>query len=75
METLKHKFKMVKLPKSFTAVNLSERHPQEFVSEGDGEGVKDGENLGEAGEVAVEQQEIEQVKEEAKDASGIAPAH
>ncbi|GIZ45957.1 hypothetical protein CKM354_000910200 [Cercospora kikuchii] len=30
LETLREKFDTVKLPKSFTAVNLSERHPQEF---------------------------------------------
>ncbi|KAF2209639.1 hypothetical protein CERZMDRAFT_47082 [Cercospora zeae-maydis SCOH1-5] len=30
LETLRAKFDTVNLPKSFTAVNLSERHPQEF---------------------------------------------
>ncbi|KAM3421010.1 Inositol hexakisphosphate and diphosphoinositol-pentakisphosphate kinase [Cercospora zeina] len=30
LETLRARFDTVKLPKSFTAVNLSERHPQEF---------------------------------------------
>lgn len=33
LETLRAKFKMVKLPKSFTPVNLSERHPQAFVND------------------------------------------
>jgi len=38
LETLRAKFHTVKLPKSFTAVNLSEKIPQEFVEEdGDGE--------------------------------------
>ena len=35
LETLRAKFHTVKLPKSFTAVNLSEKIPQEFVK-GDG---------------------------------------
>lgn len=33
IETLRAKFHTVKLPKSFTAVNLSEKVPQEFVKE------------------------------------------
>lgn len=42
LETLKRKFHTVKLPKSFVAVNLSEKIPEEFVKDvpdGDGEGV------------------------------------
>ncbi|KAK4542569.1 hypothetical protein LTR36_006617 [Oleoguttula mirabilis] len=35
IETLRAKFHQVKLPKSFTAVNLSEKVPQEFVKEGE----------------------------------------
>lgn len=44
IETLRAKFHQVKLPKSFTAVNLSEKVPQEFVKDGEGKegmGVED----------------------------------
>jgi inositol hexakisphosphate/diphosphoinositol-pentakisphosphate kinase len=34
LETLRAKFHTVKLPKSFLAVNLSEKVPQAFASEG-----------------------------------------
>jgi hypothetical protein len=33
LETLRAKFHTVKLPKSFLAVNLSEKVPQEFMKE------------------------------------------
>jgi inositol hexakisphosphate/diphosphoinositol-pentakisphosphate kinase len=33
LETLRAKFHTVKLPKSFLAVNLSEKVPQEFMQE------------------------------------------
>lgn len=39
--TLRAKFHTVKLPKSFTAVNLSEKIPQEFAEGEDGKGVED----------------------------------
>ncbi|KAI6882574.1 hypothetical protein KC360_g5691 [Hortaea werneckii] len=39
IETLRAKFHTVKLPKSFTAVNLSEKVPQEFVREAESEKV------------------------------------
>ena len=45
LETLRAKFHTVKLPKSFTAVNLSEKIPQEFV---------EGDDTGELDEVNVE---------------------
>ncbi|KAK3710868.1 inositol hexakisphosphate and diphosphoinositol-pentakisphosphate kinase [Vermiconidia calcicola] len=35
LETLRAKFHTVKLPKSFTAVNLSEKIPQEFAKDGE----------------------------------------
>jgi inositol hexakisphosphate/diphosphoinositol-pentakisphosphate kinase len=59
LETLRAKFHTVKLPKSFLAVNLSEKVPQAFASEGT-EGDAAGEGKSEV--VAVE-------------ASPIAPAH
>ncbi len=34
LDTLRAKFDTVKLPRTFTAVNLSEKVPQEFVREG-----------------------------------------
>lgn len=39
LETLRARFGQVKLPKSFTAVNLSEKVPQEFVREAEEKGV------------------------------------
>lgn len=61
LETLRAKFHTVKLPKSFTAVNLSEKIPQEFLGE------HADEVEGDAG--------MEKVKSEAEEASQIAPAH
>jgi inositol hexakisphosphate/diphosphoinositol-pentakisphosphate kinase len=59
LETLRAKFHTVKLPKSFLAVNLSEKVPQAFASE-----TKEGDaaDEGDAKDVVVE-------------ASPIAPAH
>lgn len=42
LETLRAKFHTVKLPKSFTAVNLSEKIPQAFDEEKDLNGLEDG---------------------------------
>ena len=57
--TLRAKFHTVNLPKSFTAVNLSEKVPQEFVKE-DGQATEG---------------EIEKVRSEGVDASQIALQH
>ncbi|KAK4620521.1 Inositol hexakisphosphate and diphosphoinositol-pentakisphosphate kinase [Fulvia fulva] len=65
LETLRAKFHTVKLPRSFTAVNLSEKHPQEFVADPQ-EGAMAEPELGEA---------IERVRIEAKGNAPIAPAH
>jgi len=56
LETLKRKFHTVKLPTSFTAVNLSERHPQDFVE-------------------GAQEEDVEVVRAQAEEASGIAPVH
>lgn len=75
LETLRAKFKMVRLPTSFTAVNLSERHPQEFVQD-----VKVPQSAGPqleldgAKETEVEAQ-VDRVKSQGEGASQIAPAH
>ncbi|KAF2167219.1 hypothetical protein M409DRAFT_54406 [Zasmidium cellare ATCC 36951] len=64
LETLRAKFHTVRLPKSFTAVNLSERHPGEFVQQGD---------LGADGEK--EEEVVERVRKESEGHSQIAPVH
>jgi inositol hexakisphosphate/diphosphoinositol-pentakisphosphate kinase len=60
LETLRAKFHTVKLPKSFLAVNLSEKVPQAFASDAT------------EGDAAVDSGESKVV---AVDASPIAPAH
>ncbi|KAI5360776.1 Putative histidine phosphatase superfamily, clade-2 [Septoria linicola] len=72
IETLRAKFSMVKLPRSFTAVNLSERHPQAFVKN-DQQGLEAPD--GEGAIAAASEQEVEKVRSEAEGASQIAPAH
>lgn len=65
LETLRAKFHTVKLPRSFTAVNLSEKHPQEFLADPE-HGAMAEEDLGEA---------IERVRSQAEGDGPIAPAH
>lgn len=58
LETLRAKFHTVKLPKSFTAVNLSERMPEVFNQQAGDEAAEEG--SGDAGqEVAVESPAVE----------------
>ncbi|KXS94815.1 hypothetical protein AC578_6435 [Pseudocercospora eumusae] len=71
LQTLRDKFQMVKLPTSFTAVNLSERHPQAFVNTLPQDGAGDGHADAEAEKA----KELERVRSEAEGASQIAPAH
>nr|POF03937.1 inositol hexakisphosphate and diphosphoinositol-pentakisphosphate kinase [Quercus suber] len=65
LETLKRKFHTVKLPKSFVAVNLSEKVPEEFVKEEQAE-----DPHGDHAALTVDD-----VRREAEDASQIAPQH
>ncbi|CAK3915464.1 Inositol hexakisphosphate and diphosphoinositol-pentakisphosphate kinase [Lecanosticta acicola] len=65
ISTLRAKFHTVKLPKSFTAVNLSERHPQEFVADPE-HGLANDEDL---------MEQVETVQSQGEEASQIAPAH
>jgi hypothetical protein len=68
LETLREKFQMVKLPKSFTAVNLSERHPQAFVNNLKGEGVE-GQGEGDEGAGGGDVNAAEMLKGEGDDSS------
>nr|POF13276.1 inositol hexakisphosphate and diphosphoinositol-pentakisphosphate kinase [Quercus suber] len=65
LETLKRKFHTVKLPKSFVAVNLSEKIPEEFVKN-----LETSDRHSDGAKVTVDD-----VKKEAQDASQIAPQH
>ncbi|TKA73201.1 hypothetical protein B0A55_07098 [Friedmanniomyces simplex] len=62
LDTLRAKFDTVKLPRTFTAVNLSEKVPQEFVKEG---GVVSGEG----------KMSVDEIRAEAERASQVAPQH
>lgn len=66
ISTLRDKFHTVKLPKSFTAVNLSERHPQAFVADPE---------LGIVPDADEAMAEIEKVRSQGEGASQIAPVH
>jgi inositol-hexakisphosphate/diphosphoinositol-pentakisphosphate 1-kinase len=68
IETLRAKFHTVKLPKSFTAVNLSEKVPGEFVQEVP-------ESEGEEGNREGRESMVEEVVEQAKGSGPVAPQH
>ncbi|KAF2766469.1 hypothetical protein EJ03DRAFT_178076 [Teratosphaeria nubilosa] len=69
IETLRAKFHQVKLPKSFTAVNLSEKVPQAFVQEAEERAREQGE---ESEEVKLS---VDDVLAQGQEAGPVAPQH